>query len=85
MRLLLFVLAPEVGLGEEAMGREGRKGGRKVTRPLSVPSESDVFVHSRHYDTSISHMTKSTHTWQLCQHGFVGFIDHNQKYKKCQW
>lgn len=50
---------PEVGLGEGA--REGKGAGRKsaigftnsrkVTQPLSVPSESDVIVHGRHYVT----------------------------------
>lgn len=61
--LLMFVLMPEVGLGEEAReGKEGRKGSRKeecqrftnsrkVTQLLSLPSESEVFVHSPHYAT----------------------------------
>lgn len=84
--------------GRGGKGREGRKGSRKegchrfsnsrkVTQPLSVPSESHVFVHSRHYDTSlyINHWYDKKHTslwlsWQLCQHSFdaVVFIDHNQ-------
>lgn len=75
--LLMFVLMPEFGLGEEAReGKEGRKGSRKeechrfiksrkVTQPLSVPSEWHVFVRSRHCVTwsyiNATDMIISTH------------------------
>lgn len=76
--------------GRGGKGREGRKGSRKeehhrftnsrkVTKPLSMPFESDVFVHSRHYVTwsyiSATNMTKPNACsfvieWQLCHDGF---------------
>ncbi len=68
----MFVLMPEAGLREEAReGKEGRKErehryakSRRVTQPLSVPSESEVFIHSGHYVKRLyfyaKDMTKST-------------------------
>lgn len=94
--LLLFVLMPEAGLGEEAReGKEGKGAGRRGAIDFQIAGRSlnHYLFHLSHmclYTVgsvthsckSITDMTKSTHPCGC--HGNFVFIDNNQVLKFCR-